>query len=325
MFLRTRIVQDDAITAGGAVRTDDLPVNPLSHILVTVKPQVTTQFTMASLQNMLDVIAKLEILYKGQSIISGSLADLAAEHYFNRGCLPMVGRLSDAAALARSWVTVPILFGPRPFDPEWCFPAVRRGELQMQITPAAAFTNLSSPVLQVETVELLDAQPKRFRKVTTISKTPSATGDHDVDMPLGNPIRGIVLFGTTVPSDAAYTASIQQLRMLVDNVEHGYAFTNWETLWAERGMYTVQALTGYEATSRLAAGAPAGDAATEALEWTSHFTRRYAYLDYSPEAKDDYRLMTGGKGRVHLRINAGAADAIRVLPVEEITIQGATS
>lgn len=325
MFLRTRIAQDENLTAGAGVRTDDLPVNPLTAVLLTIKPQVTAQFVNATYQNILDTVAKLEILYKGQSIISGSLADLAAEHYFNRGFLPMIGRLSDQAALSRVWVTVPILFGPRPFDPEWCFPAVRRGELQMQITPAAAFTAVSNVVIQIECIELLDATPKRFRKVTTISKTPSATGDHDVDMPLGNPIRGVMLFGTTTPTDAAYTSSIQQLRMLVDNVEHGYAFTNWETLWAERGMYTGQCLTGYEATPRLAAGAPAGDARTDPLEWDAHFTRRYAYLDYTPEMRDDYRLMTAGKGRVHLRINAGVADAIRVLPVEEITIQGATA
>jgi hypothetical protein len=35
--------------------------------------------------------------------------------------------------------------------------------------------------------------------------------------------------------------------------------------------------------------------------------------------------MTEGKGRVHLRITAGDALAIRVMPVEEITIQGGTT
>lgn len=321
MFLRARLIQDEPLTAGGTVRTDDLPVNPLATIYLTIRAQVSAAFTLPSLQNLLDVIARLEITYKGQSIISASLADLAALHYYLRGYLPTPLRLSDQAANARIWITVPIHLGPRPRNRTACFPAVRRGELQMQITPAPTFTNITNVTLQVETEELLDGAPTSFLKATTIAKTPTATGDHDVDLPIGNPIRGILLYSTTVPTDGATTASIQQLRVLVDNVEHGYAMTNWETLRGDEIAYRNFPLAGLEPSVRTGAAAPAANELLEALQWPTAFMRRYAYLHYHSESDADYRLQTEGRSRVHLRINAGAADAIRVIPVEEIPVQ----
>lgn len=325
MFLRSRLIQNETLTAAGSMRTDDLPVNPLTAILVTLRGQNDAINVAATWANIMAVISRLEILYKGQAIVSGSLADLAAVYYHLTGKFPFLGRQSAEADEANFWVTVPILFGPRVFDRDWCFPAVRRGELQMQITPGSAFTNQNDLTLQVETIELLDAQPKRFLKYTTISKTPTATGDHDVDLPLGNPIRGVQLFGTTVPVDGATTTSIDQLRLLVDNVEHGYAFTNWQTLCGESALWRNQPWVGAELVARLTGGAPAANDDTRALEAPTSFLRNYAYLEYAPNGLDDYRLMTEGKGRVHLRINAGDTQPIRAMPVEEIAIQGAAA
>ncbi len=323
-FLHSRLVQDEAITAAGAVRTDDLPVNPLSVILYTLRASVTTQFTPATLANLLAVMSKIEILYKGQNIISASPADLYAMYYYLTGRFAHMPRMSDAAALADIWITLPILLGRKCYDPDECFPAVRRGELQMQSTPAASFTNLSTPTLQVETVELLGATPKNFLKYTTASKTPSATGDHDMDLPLGNPILGVELFGTTVPIDGSFNASFGQIKLLVDNVEYGYALTNWETLKAMESLWCNHDWQGAGLTSRLAAGAPAGDAATEQAEWTASFLRNYAYMNLDYRKDGSYQLDTTNRSRVHLRINADVADAVRVIPVELIAVQAAT-
>ena len=322
MFLHSRLVQNEALTAGGAVRSDDLPVNPLTAILITLLGQNDAINVQASWANIMADLSRVEVLYKGQSIISGSLADLAAMYYHLTGHFPFLGRSSAEADEANWFVTVPILFGPRPFDKRWCFPAVRRGELQLQCTPGAAFTDQNDVQLQIEPIELLDAQPERFLKYTTISKTPTAAGDHDVDLPLGNNIRGVQLFGTTVPVDGAVTTSIDQLRMLVDNVEHGYAFTNWESLRGESAFYRDQPWVGAELVSRLTGGAPAANDDSRAVESPTSFLRQYAYLQYAPFDLDDYLLKTGGKGRVHLRITAGDTGAIRVMPVEEIPVQG---
>jgi len=321
-FLRSRIVQDEAVTAAAAVRTDDLPVNPLSVILLTLRYRVTAAFAPASIANILGILSNVAVVYKGQNIITGSLADLAAVYYYLSGFFPQQGRRSDAAAAARGWITVPILLGRKPWDSKECFPAVRRGELQLQTTPAAAFTALDNVTLQIETLELLDATPERFLKYTTFSKTPTVAGEHDMDLPIGNPILDIVLFSTTVPTDAAELVSINQAKLLLDNVEYGYALTNWESMKGHEALDTVADWQSAELTSRLAAGAPAGDAATEAAEWGTAFLRQYAHLPMGPRGMEDHWLITEGRARVHLRIDAGDTNAVRMLPIEVLAVGG---
>lgn len=323
-FLRQVLVQDES-QAVSLMRTDDLPVNPLSMVLLTVKmlndTGTITDFSLA--QALLTAISKVEILYKGSAIVSGSLADLARLSAFLLG-KPPAQLVATAVNNAVRGITIPILLGRKPFWMEECFPAVRRGELQLQITTAAAQTGVDTVVLQVETVELLDAKPTRFLKATTISKTPTATGDHDVDLPIGNKIAHALLFGTTVPTAASYNASIGQLRLLVDNVEQYYARANWETLHNEmqRRVSEGSQTAVHQHISDVAA-AYSQFQLTDDGNANVGFFDSYALLDFDPLADSSYLLETAGRARIHLRINADVADAIRIIPTEIIEVAGA--
>lgn len=320
-FLRQVLVQDESLAAS-AQRTDDLPVNPVSLILITLRNlnNIADLDNFTNIQNVLTQISRCEVLYKGSAIISGSLADLARLYGIWMRHAPTQTATSIVDNDARS-LTVPIMLGRRPYDPEECFPAVRRGELQLQLTSAAAQTGLDTLTVQIETVELLDAAPKRFAKVTTIAKTPSATGDHDVDLPIGNKIAGALLFGTTVPTGAALTASIGQLRLLLDNVEAYYARANWESLHNELSRYVQESVAaGTFKVRENDAAAYAVDALTDGEHAQVGFWDSYAYLDFDPLHDDRYLLETAGRARIHLRINADVADAIRIMPVELIDV-----
>jgi hypothetical protein len=323
-FLRQVLVQDETLTVS-TVRTDDLPVNPLSVIYVTVKMlnNTTTLSDFSLINAILNQISKLEVLYKGSAIISGSLADLARLYGFLLHRSPAQTN-ADYVDNRTRCVTIPILLGRRPFWIEECFPAVRRGELQLQTTVAAAQTGVDTPVLQVETVELLGATPTRFMKATTISKTPTATGDHDVDLPIGNKIAHALLFGTTVPTAASYNASIGQLRLLVDNVESFYARANWETLHNEMSRRVAESCqSSVHQHLENSAGAYAQNATTDDNNSSVGFYDQYALLDFDPLEDSSYLLDTKGRARIHLRINADVADAIRIIPTEIIEVAGA--
>jgi hypothetical protein len=323
-FLRQILVQNEVL-AVSTLRTDDLPVNPLSMILVTLRNlnNSVAAVDYTTVQNLLTQIAKLEILYKGSAIVSGSLADLARYNAYLLGNVPAQTFQSIVDNDARS-VTIPILLGRRPFWPNECFPAVRRGELQIQLTSAAAQTGVDTLTVQIETVELLDAKPTQFLKYTTIAKTPSATGDHDTDLPIGNKIAHAMLFGTTAPTGASLNASITQLRLLIDNVEAYYARSNWETLHNEmqrRVQEGVQASPHNHLENT--AGAYAQNALTDRDQAVLGFFDNYALLDFDPNTDDNFLLDTVGRARIHLRINAGVADAIRIIPAELIQVQQA--
>lgn len=323
-FLRQVLIQDEAL-AVSTQRTDDLPVNPLSMILLTIRnlEDIADLDDFSTIAAVLNQIARVEVLYQGSAIISGSLADLARLNSILLGRVPMQTANSIVNNDART-LTVPILLGRRPFWQHECFPAVRRGELQLQITSAAAQTGVDTLQLQVETVELLDAKPDRFLKYTTMAKTPAATGDHDVDLPIGNKIAGMLLFGTTAPTGTSFNASIGQLRLLLDNVEAFYARTNWESLHNELARRVQETITaGTYRTRENDAAAYAQDALSDGEHAQIGFFNNYAYLDFDPNLDGEYLLETAGRARVHLRINADVADAIRLIPMELIPVSGA--
>lgn len=323
-FLRT-VLQDDLSVAAAAQKiTTNLGVNPISFLLVTVKVQTLAANTLPTLADMLAAFSTIEVTFKGTSIVSLSPADLyrMAAALWQRW--PIRENIDDDVN-AVSWVTVPVPFTRKPYWANEGFPATRAGDLKLNLTPAATFSNIVDPlVLQVEQVELLDATPAQFLKYTSFPKTPTATGEHDVDLPLGNPIIGALLFGTTVPTGTSFNASIGKVKLLVDNVENYYSETNWESLHNDFLIRTspkglVDSLRilenlGAAYTQNAESGAPS-DLVLE--------HQQYAYLDFDPLKDDTYLLETEGRGRVHLRITADVADAIRVLPVELIRLPGA--
>lgn len=322
-FLRTVVHQDIVVTAGGTPTEKNLGVNPLSFILVTIRAVIAAANATPTLANLLAVLSNVEVLFKGTSLVAASLADLAEVAHRLLGRDVKQQTINDDAAIV-TWVTVPILFGRMPYWINEAIPATRSGDLILRTTPAAAFTGVTTVTLQVEQVELLDAVPQQFLKYTTFTKTPSATGEHDVDLPLGNPIVGALLFGTTAPGAAAtsFNASIGTVKLLVDNVESYYSLANWESLRGDTILRADQdyafASHNHETPNAVAAGAETSDVSDADLT-----DRQHIYLDFDPLKDGNYLLETEGRGRVHLRINADTADAIRMLPIELIKLPGA--
>lgn len=322
-YLQQVLIQDESVTAS-TTRSDDLPVNPLSVIMVTLKllnnTGTITDYTAVTA--LFSFITKIEVLFQGSAIVSGSLADLARVNGFLLGRGPRQGNMINTDNGAR-FLSVPILLGRRPFWMKECFPAVRRGELKLQTTFGTLTTGTDTPVLQVETVELLGATPSHYLKYTTISKTPSATGEHEVDLPIGNLLAAVGLFGTTVPSGTSYNASIGQVKLLLDNVEAYVSRSNWESLnglTSLRSQGTMQNSSHFHLENVAAAYGQFAD--TDDNESAADFFEQYAFIDLDPNLDDAYLLDTKGRARIHLNINADAADAIRVIPVELVAVAG---
>jgi len=313
-FLRSVLAQKEAITASTVV-TYDLPVNPLSAIFLTFGWRDGAALGLAGdpVADLLSFIQKVEVLFRGQAIISASGADLA---FMSVALLkrPLgIINLVDAAA-EQHFLTIPITFSRKLYDPTRCFPPSKRGELQLQITYPAAVGTVDTPIALIETVELLDVNPTSFLKYTTISKTPSAAGEHDVDLPIGNKLLGVGFFATQVPTGILASRDIDWFKLLVDNTEAYYQKSNWDSFQAETWMRN-----GYDPAFQrhTHAQAAAGDVTTGLQLYGILGPARYAFADLDPLTDDSYLLDTAGRSRVHLRINANTTfTAIRVLPVE---------
>lgn len=295
-FLRSIIIDDETVSADGTV-TEDLVVNPLSHLIFTIKALNVTD--EASIANLLALVTNIEILHRGTSIFSASAADAFALDMALLGHLPMALNLIATDNATRA-VSLIIPFGRQPFNPAECFPESRAGELTIQATCDIATAEADGLILQVEAVELLGAAPSKYLKVTTLTKTPAATGACDVDIPVANTLAGILLYSTTVPATTAWTTTIDKVKLLGDNTELLFSEANWESLHGDLN---------------LRCGHEPGHTAASGDDHVAH----YAFMDFTPFGRDDYLINTQPLSSLKLRVTAGDTNALRALPLELVS------
>lgn len=322
---RTIIRQEQTFAAADAAITDNLPVNPISFVDIILRGLKLTGTTYPTVLNMLNVLSTIEILFKGSSIISLSPRDLYALQQVMGWAknLPQPRSVNDVSP----WrLLLRLSFSRKPFWVNEGFPASRAGELQIRYTPAASFTAVGTVSLQVEVEEILDGQFSRFLKYTTLSRTPAATGESDLDLPIGNPYAGILLFSTTVPTGAAVTSDMIEVRVLIDNQEAFVPRTRWDALhqnfmqgcgaalWLLEHIHNENTATAYASNENT--GGP---------RWDVHSLNLYGWLEFDPLRDGSYLLPTEGRSSVKLRINSNVATPLaqRIIPVELISVGGA--
>lgn len=306
--------------AADNVQTVDLPVNPLSAILLHLDPlnETSTIGNFGLVQRVLSCLDLVEVLYKGQAIVSINGPDLYAFNLFRRGFQSAQSNPVNTDNDRRSLI-VPIILGRRAYDPKECFPRTKRGELQLQITWDIADTGVDTLRTSVETIELPDAAPEFFEKYTVLSQTFAATGNNDIDIPLGWPVRGLLAFGTTAFAGAAPAPTLGALSILVDNLQTHFASTDFEVSRMAaflRGRATgliTEHLHGF-------VDAAAGQVDTQRGDDIFPMLENYTYLDLDPTDDDLYSLQTEGAGRVNLRVNAETANAVRIIPVQRVPV-----
>jgi len=311
-FLRSVLAQNEAVMPGTVV-TYDLPVNPLSHLVLTFNFLAVENLTTNA--EILAAVESIRVLHRGSSVISISQADMWALSAILLGRGGIRGNhITDDNS--PQFITMMIPFGRVPFNPDECFPATRSGELQLQITYAASFTGFDNVEIQAETVELLGAKPVQYLKCTSLSLTPTV-GDNDLDLPIGNDLVGIMLFSTTVPTLISPTASANQVKVLIDNVEKYYSQANWESLRGDMQWRCGRQLGYNPAIHRLIEGTPN---VIGRIQQVTDELENYTFLDFDPLLDSAFLLKTAGLSSVKLRINAEDTNVVRAVPCELVRI-----
>jgi len=303
----------------------DLPVNPLTLILLHINPlaETSTITTHRLLEALLAAVGNVRVTHKGASVIDASGVDLAVLallwHRFTMWQSNAVETDNDRRSLV-----LPICFGRGAYTPNECFPETRKGELQLTLTFDIAAAGFDALNYSVETVELPGASPETVQKVTTLAQTLAATGQNDVDLPIGNVLRGILCFGTTGYAGATPAPTLGQLSVYKDNRQIGYTASDFEVL---RGLLGVRGVPFPPDLRHIHSGTytttVAGD--SREPEVGASIDDNYALLDFDPNRDDMYSLETQGAGRVNVRLDAEAANAVRILPIERVVAGQFTS
>jgi len=314
-FRRTILVDDVTPSADGDY-TYDLPVDPISHITLTVKCLNSGTNTKATLAQILGAIENVQVIYRGSAIFQVSGADLYALNTILFGKQLMQENVINTDAATRA-VTLILPFGRKLFDPAECFVATKRGELQLKVTVDIADTGYSGIIFLFETTELIGATPANYLKVYTLYKTPSAAGDLDIDLPRGNKLAGILLWGTTIHSTTAWTTTIDKVQLLLNNVRRYYCETKAEALHGEMGVLAGPANAFAEKFHRentdtsYVSGA---DTATEEADDSN--LSNYQFMNLGINMPADYIIDTAPLSEIKVRITAGDANPLRVIPIE---------
>jgi hypothetical protein len=310
-----------AVSADGT-EVFNLPVNPLSVVLLHLKPLNDTG-TLSNFQRAMGICGALDsirVLHKGAAVYSMSGRDALAMNYFRGGMLPWEANGDDTDNERRS-LLLPIIFGKFAYDPMSCLPKTVSGELTMELTVDIADTGYDGFRYAVETIELIGANPKEFERKTTISRTFTSTGDNDVDLPNGNLMRGILLFGTTPFGGAAPAPTWGRVELRLDNEQKGYASTDFEALRQLQQLMGRQPPTGQFHTHRVdATGGATQETAGGPIDEGAggEGWENYAYMDLDPDRRDTFSVDTKGKSNVVLRANVETADAARAVVIERM-------
>lgn len=295
---RTVIIDDEAIVAG-EVKTVDLPINPLSGIVLSLKGE-NADATETTLAEMLERFSKITISRGGETSWDISGADLFAYNCWAFRHQPILtNRVATDAA--RRTLTMILPFGRKLYDPEECHPGTTRGEFKFRIEFSTTETGLDNVTLLAESIELIGATPRRHLKVTTLSDSASAAGEEDLDLPIGNELAAIMLFSTTVHTGILWTTTIDWIKLLKDNVEFHIAKTKWEALHGE-----LIRRIGY-----------LGD---ESAAFGDDLIHQYSFLDFDPLGDDRFLIDTKGASSFRLRLYAGDTNVYRALPIELVKV-----
>jgi hypothetical protein len=312
------ILAANQLVAADGVQVFDLPVSPLSVVLLHVSPLNDTA-TIANhrlLSSLLSAVDNVTVSFRGGAFIALSGADLAVLCMLWHRWALWQSNAVETDNDRRSLV-LPVPFGRRAFDAKECFPATKKGELQMSVTWDIADTGYDGLRVSVETIELPGATPEYVQKVTTLARTLAATGQNEIDLPIGNFLRAVLLFGTTSYAGATPAPTLGQVQLLKDNVQQYVSASDFEVL---RGVLGLQGVPFPPDVRHIHSGTYTTTVAGDSLEPEVGLSLDacYALMDLDPLRDDSFGMETEGAGRVHVRIDAEAANAVRVIPIERV-------
>jgi hypothetical protein len=322
-YLRSIVADFQSLTPSADITPVDLPVNPLSHLILTIELTLSSSQaaanTFRSVQPFLDVVADLSVRLRGENIVQGSLADIAVANAALHGYGPALVEPHPAATGGRS-ASFLISFSRVPYWEEEALPPSTRGQLRWHMTAGALPAGYASARWALEAVELIESEPARYVKYTTLTRSLTATGRQRVPLPLGNDIVGVLLFDPASEADGTRAYAWRKVKCMVDNVEQYYAESNWESLR--------EALERRCGAYRLRWGHQHDEAAADTRTSQEHSAiagtppLQYGYLDFDPLRDGRYLLDTAGRASVELDLSSDVSTGtVRYIPVELISIK----
>lgn len=318
MFIQSKVAKSYSLGTTDADESWLLPTNPISHIAVTMRCLTAAANVVDTAMLLALQLLSVQVRFRGSQMWAVSGDDLMRMTACMGVYTPKLYNPAIADNSPRA-LTLVIPFGRKLLDPNECFPVTSKGELELYISWDAVTSSYDGITLDISTFELPDAKPKQFLRATTMSDTPTATGDKDYDLPRLAPLCGIGIFQTaSYPTNA--TPTINAIKVLLNNLDTGYTDIDPVTMRALSPWGPAESVAS-DITTQLenAAASYTQNVLSTGLHTLTGADRDFMYLNYDP-LMDGLHLLQGANANdVKLRVNFGATSAIRIIPVELFT------
>jgi hypothetical protein len=327
-YLRSIVSDFQTLTASADITPIDLPVNPLSHLILTLKHTKNVAAQVTSLGNlMMGIIGQItdvSIRHRGENIIQGTLTDLMVMNALVTGQTPVVGDFAQADN-QEQFVSIMLSLARKPYSHHEGFPATQRGNLRFHMTAGAISSLYDAAVWALEAVELIEDEPTQFLKYTTQTRTIAATGRQRIPLPIGNDLLGILLFDPNDEIDSTVTYAYDKVKLLKDNVEQYFAESNWESIREVMTRRVPNWMLAFGHVHALAAADT--ETGEEQVKVADRPPVQYGFLDFDPLGDGSFSLETRGASSLDLDLNAGVAGSavVRSLPLELVPVPGASA
>jgi len=292
-FIRSSLLKDHVMAT--EVWKKDLPTSALSHLIITMDGNMLVdELTLAE---ALAFINKVEVTRSGVTVVALESEDLyGADCYLYRNRPVFTQKAYGANLLATLSLIVP--FGRKIYDPNECYPATKKGDLTLTVDTTLPVTTLENAELNIETIELPGANPRRHLKCSPMPvSAPGKLGDNDIELPIGNDIVCIQVRMTTMADIVNNTFGVNGVSILVENKQFGYSYARAQCLIGDM----INLLETQHGT--IAAQGTVQPA-------------NIVYVDYDPVRNDELLLHTAGKSSVKIRLDMGVDEVTNLTLME---------
>jgi hypothetical protein len=294
-FRRTRLIERR--TTATEVIAVDLPVAPLSHLIITIDGyNVTDETTLAEFLAFLNNVAVTD---SGVTVVDVQSEDLyALQAYLLRRLPELTGRLATDNYNRALTLIVP--FGRKLFNPAECYPARKKGEVTLRVDTTVPATSIDNSTISIDCVELPGASPEHFLKsYRRAIAAPGATGETSLDLQIGNELVCLQLRMVTIPGASSHTYGIDVVKLRADNQERLYCSADMQCLTGERA---------------LRVGCPETSIAAQGLANLGLI----AWIDFDPNTDGQFLLDTAGLNSLKLALTYGVNEAANLTTLERV-------
>lgn len=311
--IRSVILPERLLVASSQVQIE-LGVNPISHLDILLTGPLNGVIPLPLATNIANYLQSIRVIWKGAAAFDLRGGDALAVGNFIHGKLPMLVANTTTSS-GRFILGIRVPFSRHPYMLGEGLPSIKRGDLLLELNTGALPANITSANVIVTQHEIPDASPERWLRSTTLQRTPTATGDLDIDLPLGNVMTGLTMFSTTVPIGTVVTTTIDQLRLLVNNQETFLSSGTWEDLqWAGGMSQQVPGFFADHAHDENTAVGYGQNVVSGGIVAPSSGLNNYAYLDMDPDGLTTFSLDLAQPNQCVARVTAGDTNLLRLIP-----------